>query len=106
MAPASALTVWKSGDKLHLQFASPTRAGLTHSIELNFTQHGLTALGQILSDRERSGPSTIGHKSDPTQADANALLASLTKFHKTKAPREPAAPKLALNILNLLQKRG
>lgn len=97
MTPSSAPTIWAEGDTLYVQFQSPTTSASSR-IHLPVNEWGLKYLVQLLRERERTGPQTIGHKSDPTQFDADAIIEALKRSRPA-----PAAPKIDLRALGLLK---
>lgn len=98
--PSYAATVWLVGPNLNVHFESPNSA-TGHTVTIPATPLGMTGLLRILREREMSGPSTIGHKSDPTQADLSAMLRAMA----TAPAREPRpVSKLSPAVLAKLRK--
>lgn len=72
--PSYACTVWLTGETLHAWFDGTGPSGQGHAVHFEASVAGLKALLVTLKEREREGRRTIGHETDPTQADFEELI--------------------------------
>ena len=99
--PSYAATVWLSGQTLNVAMESPVPDARGNMVCFPADEYGIKCLLQVLREREKvRSARTIGHKSEPTQYDLDAI------YRAMKQNSAKPQPKLPANIMGLLRKNN